>query len=84
MNSMSFELNVVILFTLLFVLMLTVSNSLYGRLGRLYNNCFILCGIYVYPLLEFYNYIVITALRLTNEIKLHTLTADSNISNKYC
>ena len=83
MNDKSFELNIVILFILLFVLTLIVINCLYGRLGRLYNNCFVLCGIYVHPLCNFIDYIVITALKSTNKIKMHPLFTDSYISNKF-
>ena len=70
MNFKSFELNVVILFTLLFLLTLMVFNPLHEKLVRLYYNCFRLCGIYVYPFLQFYLlYCYMQPMRPRNEIK---------------
>ena len=47
MNFKSFELNVIILFTLLFVITFMVFNALHGKVVRQYYVCFGLRGIYV-------------------------------------
>ena len=80
MNDMSFELNIVILFILLFVLTLTVLIACMGDLAGcttivLYCVVSILCN--------FIDYNVISSLRSAIEIKFHPLTVDFNISNKF-
>ena len=80
MNDKSFELNIVILFILLFVLTLIVFN-----MGSLAGSSIILCIVWFYILhfCNFIDYNVITTLKSRNEIELHPLFTDSYISNKF-
>ena len=72
MNSKSFELNIAILFSLLFVLTLILFNALHVRLVSMYYNCFGLCGIYVYSRLQIYLlYCYMQPTRTRNDIKVH-------------
>ena len=72
MNFKSFELNVVVLFTLLLVITFIVFIALHGKVVRLYYDCFRLFGIYVYPFLEFYLlYCYMQLMRARNEIKMN-------------
>ena len=48
MNFKSFELSVVILFTLLFIITFMIFNALHGKFVRRYFVCFRLRGIYVF------------------------------------
>ena len=49
-----------------------VCNVLHGELVRLYYDCFRLCGIYVYPFLQFYLlYCYMQPMRARNEIKVN-------------
>ena len=84
MNSKSFKLNIAILFTLLFVF--DVSIFLMPWMGR-FEGCSLNVLYYVISmcshLYNFIDYYVITALKSTNEIKMHPLFTDSYISNKF-
>ena len=49
-----------------------VCNVLHGKLVRLYYDCFRLCGICVYPFLQFYLlYCYTQPMRTRNEIKVN-------------
>ena len=49
-----------------------VCNVLHGKLVRLYYNCFRLCGIYVYPFLQFYLLCCyMQPMRARNEVKVN-------------
>ena len=65
--------------------MLIVYNVLHGKLVRLYYNCLRLCGIYVYPFLEFYLlYCYMQLMRARNEIKVNgSCNCQFCISNKF-